>query len=54
MDKGVDPNIKPERQILKSPNPPTQLNHQNNLRLGQGRAGLRRKMRAPIQVKTQV
>ena len=54
VDKGVDPNVKPERQILKSPNLATQPNIQNTPRLGQGRAGLRRKMKAPIQVQTQV
>ena len=54
VDKGVDPNVKPERQILKSPNLTTQPKLQNRPRLGQGRAGLRRKMKAPIQVQTQV
>ena len=43
VDKGVDPNIKPERQILKSPNLTTQLNSQGQPRLGQGRAGPRRR-----------
>ena len=51
LDKGVDPNVKPERQILKSPNIATQVNLQNRPRLGQGRTGLRRKTKAPIQVK---
>ena len=40
VDKGVDPNVKPERQILKSPNLTTQLNHQNKPRLGQERVDL--------------
>ena len=39
---------------MKSPNLATQPNLQNRPRLGQGRAGLRRKMKAPIQVQTQV
>ena len=30
IDKGVDPNIKPERQILKPPNLTMQLNPQGN------------------------
>ena len=46
----VDPNVKPERQILKSPNPTTQSIHQSKLRLRQGRAGLRRKPKAPLQI----
>ena len=54
VDKGVDPNEKPERHILKPPNLATQPNLQNKPRLGQGRAGLRRKKKAPIQVQTQV
>ena len=54
VDKVVDPNVKPERQILKCPNLTTQPNVQNRPRLWQGRAGLRRKMKAPIQVQTQV
>ena len=52
--KGVDPNVNPERQVLKSPNPTVHPNHQNKPRLGQGRAGLIRKMKAPLQVQTQV
>ena len=47
VNKGVDPNVKPERQILKSPNPTTQPNHQSKPRLGQSRAGLRRKYENP-------
>ena len=39
---------------MKSPNLTTQPNHQNRPRLGQGRAGLKRKMKAPIQVQTPV
>ena len=33
IDKGIDPNVNAERQILKSPNPTTQINHQNKPRL---------------------
>ena len=51
---GVDPNMKPERQILKSPNLTTQINLQGKPRLGQGGAGPRRKMSAPTQVQMQV
>ena len=46
----MDPNVKPEKQILKLPNLGTKLNPQNKPRLGQGRAGLRRKMKTAIQV----
>ena len=53
VDKGVDPNVKPERQILKSPNPTTQSNPHGKPRLGQGRAGLRRKMKVPTQMQVQ-
>ena len=35
VDKGINPDIKPERQILKSQNPA------NKLKLGQDREGLR-------------
>ena len=42
IDKGVDPNVKPEKQILKSPNLATKQNPWNKPRLGQGRLGLRR------------
>ena len=50
VGKDVDPNVTPERQILKSPNLTTKPNLQNRPRLGQGRAGLRRETKAPIQV----
>ena len=52
VDKGVDPNIKTERQILKPPNLTAQLNPQGKPRLGQGRAGPRRKMSVPTQVQS--
>ena len=54
VDKGVDHDIKPERQILKSPNLTTQINPYRKPRLGLGRAGPRRKMSAPTQVQMQV
>ena len=44
VDKGINPDIKLERQILKSQNPA------NKPKLGQGREGLRREMKAPAQV----
>ena len=57
VDKGVDPNVKPEKkQILKpiklvmEPNPHVQ----SKSRLGQGRAGFRRKMKIPVQTQTQI
>ena len=51
VDKGVNPSVKQEKQILKpiklatEPNPRVQ----SKPRLGQGRAGLRRKMKIPLQ-----
>ena len=48
VDKGINPDIKPERQILKSQNPA------NKPKLGQGREGLRREMKVPTQVQSQV
>ena len=54
IDKSVDPNVKQEKQILKSPNLATQPNLQNKPRLGQGTVGLRRKTKAPIHVQPQV
>ena len=51
VDKGVDPNIKPERQILKSPIPTMQP---NKPRLGQGRASPSRKTKVPIQGQMQM
>ena len=47
VDKCVNPNIKPERQVLKSPNPVIQP---NKPKLGQGREGLRREMSVPPHV----
>ena len=44
INKGINPDIKPERQVL------TFHNQANKPRLGQGKEGLRRKMRAQTQV----
>ena len=41
VDKGINPDIKPERQVLKS------QNSAYKLKLGQVREGLRREMKAP-------
>ena len=46
VDKGTSPDIKPERQILKSQNPA------NKPKLGQSTEGLRREMKAPMQVQS--
>ena len=54
VDKGVDPNIKPGRQILKPPNLTTPLNPLGKPRLGQVRAGPRQKTNVPTQVQMQV
>ena len=43
VDKGINPTIKPERQILKSQNPA------NKPKLGQGKESLRRGLKAPMQ-----
>ena len=48
VDKGINPNIKPERQILKS------QNSANKPKVGQGREIHRREMKAPIQVQAWV
>ena len=56
VDKGVDPNVKPEKQILK----PFKLRMESNpqvqskSRLGLGRAGLRRKLKNAVQTQTQI
>ena len=44
VNKGINPDLKPERQALKS------QNSANKLRLGQGKESLRREMIAPTQV----
>ena len=49
VDKDVNPNINPDRQVLKSPNLATQP---SKPRLGHGREGLRREMSVPTQVQT--
>ena len=48
VDKGVGPSIKPEKQILKPIKLATEPNLQSKSRLGQGRVGLRRKMKIPV------
>ena len=48
VNKGINPDIKPERQVLKS------QNSANKPKLGQGREGLRREMKAPAQAQLQV
>ena len=54
VDKGVVQSVKPEKQILnftkllKGPNP------QSKPRIGQGRAGLRRKMKISVQIQPQI
>ena len=48
VNKGINPDIKPERQALKS------QNSANKPRLGQGKECLRREMRTPTQVQVQI
>ena len=48
VDKGINPDIKPEKQILESQNPA------DKPKLGQGREGLKREMKTPAQVQSQV
>ena len=48
VDKGINPDIKSEKQVLKSQNPV------DKPKLGQGREGLRREMKAPAQAQSQV
>ena len=50
IDKCVDPNVKPEKQILKPPNLASKSNPQIKPILGPGRKGLRRKMKTPVQI----
>ena len=49
IDKGVDLSVKPEKLILKPTKLATETNPQIKSRLGQGRMGLRRKMKIPVQ-----
>ena len=51
VDKGIDPNIKPERQMLKSPDPAILS---NKLRLAEHRAGPGRKISVSTQMQMQV
>ena len=48
VNKGINPDIKPERQALKS------QKSVNKPRLGQGKEGLGREMRAPTQAQVQI
>ena len=48
VDKGINPNIKPERQVLKS------QNSANNPKIGQGKESLRKEMKVPVQVQVQI
>ena len=48
VDKGINPDIKPERQVLKSQSVAEKST------LGKGREGFRRKIKAPTQVQLQV
>ena len=48
VDKGINPDTKPETQVLKSQNSA----HKPKLRLG--REGLREEMKAPVQLQSQV
>ena len=52
--KGLDPNMKPERQIIKSANLTTQLNPQRKPRLGQGRDRSWKKIKCPYTSANQV
>ena len=54
VNKGIEPRVKPEKQILKPIKLGTESNPQSKLRLGQGRAGLRRKMKIPVQIQSQI
>ena len=54
VDKGVDPSVKPEKQILKAVKLAMELNPQSTPRLGQGTAGLWRKMKIPVQIQPQI
>ena len=54
IDKGVDPNVKPEKQIIKPPNLAKKSNPQIKPRLGQGKAYLRSKMKTPVQMQPQL
>ena len=52
VDKGVDPSVKPEKQILKPTKLATEPNPQSKPRLGQGRAGPRRKVKITVQTQS--
>ena len=44
IDKGINPDIKPERQVLKS------QNSADKSKLGKAREGLRREIKVPAEV----
>ena len=48
VDRGINPDIKPERQVMKS------QNSADKSKLGQGRECLRREMKVPEQVQSHV
>ena len=48
VDKGINPDIKPERQILKS------QTSANKPKLGQGRESLRREIKVPVQAQVKI
>ena len=54
VDKGVDPSVKPDKQTLKPTKLAIEPNPQSKPRLGQGRAGLRRKMKVCVQTQPQM
>ena len=54
VHKGVDPSVKPEKQILKPIKLAMEPNPQSKPRLGQGRAGLRRQMKISVQIQPQI
>ena len=46
IDKGINPNVSPEKQVIKpTMTPEVKCVTQNKPRLGQGRAGIKRKMK---------
>ena len=54
VNKGIDPSVKPEKEILKPTKLVTELNPQSKPRIEQCRADLRRKMKIPVQIQPQI
>ena len=54
VNKGVDPSVKPEKQISRPIKLAVEPSPQSKPRLGQSRAGLRRKMKIPVQTQPQI